>query len=119
MSEIATLNAARRVPTPVNEPIRSYAPGSAERAELKARLASMSNERVDIPLIIGGQEIRTGTTQQSVMPFERRGRSRIARRFSFEPRSCWPPRGEPPSILRRCSARPRPRFKPRSTRRAS
>jgi len=70
MSDIAVLNAARRVPTPVNEPIRSYAPGSPERAELKARLASMANEHVDIPLIIGGQEIRTGKTQQSVMPFK-------------------------------------------------
>jgi 1-pyrroline-5-carboxylate dehydrogenase len=70
MSDIAVLNAARRVPSPVNEPIRSYAPGSPERAELKARLASMANEHVDIPLIIGGKEIRTGKTQQSVMPFK-------------------------------------------------
>ena len=70
MSEIAALGAGRRVPTPVNEPIRGYAPGSAERAELKARLASMAKERVEIPLIIGGQEIRTGRTQQAVMPFK-------------------------------------------------
>ena len=69
MSDVATLNAIRRVPAAVNEPIRSYAPGSPERAELKARLASMANERVEIPLIIGGKEIRTGRTQQSVMPF--------------------------------------------------
>ena len=70
MSEIAALNAIRRVPTPVNEPIRAYAPGSPERAELKARLASMANERIEIPLIIAGQEVRTGKTQQSVMPFK-------------------------------------------------
>src|SRR5690349_6929871 len=70
MPDIAALNAVRRVPTPVNEPIRSYAPGSPERAELKARLTSMAAEKVDIPLIIGGQEIRTGKTQQSVMPFK-------------------------------------------------
>ena len=62
MSDIAALNAARRVPPPVNEPIRSYAPGSPERTELKARLASMATERVEIPLIIGGKEIRTGKT---------------------------------------------------------
>ena len=49
----------RRVPTPVNEPVRTYAPGSPERRALKARLASMAGERVDIPLIIGGEEIRT------------------------------------------------------------
>src|SRR5262245_11234525 len=70
MSEIAAWNAVRRVPAPINEPVKSYAPGSPERAELKARLASMANERVEIPLIIGGQEIRTGKTQQSVMPFK-------------------------------------------------
>ena len=40
MSDVAVMNAVRRVPTAVNEPIRSYAPGSPERAELKARLAS-------------------------------------------------------------------------------
>ncbi len=58
----------RRVPAPVNEPIKSYAPGSPEKAELKARLASMAGERVDIPIIIDGREIRTGITAQSVMP---------------------------------------------------
>ena len=70
MAEIASLSAHRTVPPPVNEPIRSYAPGSPEKAELKARLASMSKERIEIPLIIGGQEVRTGKTQQTVMPFE-------------------------------------------------
>ena len=58
----------RRVPTPVNEPIKGYAPGSPERADLKARLKSMAGERVDIPIVIGGREVRTGTTVQSVMP---------------------------------------------------
>jgi 1-pyrroline-5-carboxylate dehydrogenase len=67
---IAALNAVRRVPTPVNEPIKSYAPGSPERAELKARLKSMASERIEIPLVIGGKEIRTGKKQQSVMPFD-------------------------------------------------
>jgi 1-pyrroline-5-carboxylate dehydrogenase len=67
---IAALNAVRRVPTPVNEPIKSYAPGSPERAELKARLKSMAAERIEIPLVIGGKEIRTGKKQQSVMPFD-------------------------------------------------
>jgi 1-pyrroline-5-carboxylate dehydrogenase len=53
---------------PVNEPVKSYAPGSAERAALKERLAQMAGERVDIPLIIGGKEVRTGDLAQSVMP---------------------------------------------------
>jgi len=67
---IASLSAVRRVPAAVNEPVKSYAPGSPERAELKARLTSMATERVDIPLIIGGKEIRTGKTGRSVMPFD-------------------------------------------------
>ncbi len=61
-------NGNRRVPAPVNEPVRSYAPGSTERAALKERLAQMSGERIDIPLIIGGKEVRTGDLAQSVMP---------------------------------------------------
>jgi 1-pyrroline-5-carboxylate dehydrogenase len=67
-----TLNAAfagvRRVPVPINEPNRSYAPGSPERVELKARLKSMAAEKIEIPLIIGGKEIRTGDLHQAVMP---------------------------------------------------
>ena len=61
-------NGNRRVPAPVNEPVRSYAPGSAERSSLKARLAAMADERADIPVIIGGEEFRTGNTAQAVMP---------------------------------------------------
>jgi 1-pyrroline-5-carboxylate dehydrogenase len=58
------------VPEPVNDPNRSYAPGSPERAELKARLKAMAAERIEIPLIIGGKEIRTGRTAQAVMPHD-------------------------------------------------
>ena len=64
----SNFNGVRRVPAPVNEPVKSYAPGSPERAELKARLETMSGERVDIPLVIGGREVRTGRTAQAVMP---------------------------------------------------
>ena len=67
---IASLNAIRHAPLPINEPIKSYAPGSPERAELKARLASMATEHVEIPLIIGGKEIRTSKTFNAVMPFK-------------------------------------------------
>ncbi|HMG96194.1 MAG TPA: hypothetical protein VK565_07830, partial [Gemmatimonadaceae bacterium] len=63
-------NGNRRVPPPVNEPVKSYAPGSPERAALKDRLRTMSGERVDIPLIIGGQEVHTGQLAQSVMPHD-------------------------------------------------
>jgi 1-pyrroline-5-carboxylate dehydrogenase len=65
----AAFAGVRRVPAPVNEPIKSYAPGSPERAELKARLDAMASERIDIPVIIGGKEIRTGRTEHAVMPF--------------------------------------------------
>ncbi len=69
-----TLNAAfagiRRVPEPVNDPNRSYAPGTPERAELKARLKTMASEKIDIPLVIGGREIRTGRLEKSVMPHD-------------------------------------------------
>jgi 1-pyrroline-5-carboxylate dehydrogenase len=65
---VTGFNGTRRVPPPVNEPVKSYAPGSPERATLKDRLRSMSNERVDIPLIIGGNEVRTGELSETVMP---------------------------------------------------
>ncbi len=62
----------RTVTPAVNEPIRSYAPGSPEKASLKARLAAMAGEVIDIPLIIGGKEIRTGDLGQAVMPHAHR-----------------------------------------------
>jgi len=63
-------NAIRRVPNPVNEPVRSYAPGSPEKVELKARLRSMAAERIEIPLVIGGREVRTGRQGHAVMPHD-------------------------------------------------
>ena len=57
-----------RVPAQHNEEVRSYAPGSAERAELKDRLGTMSGERIEIPLVIGGQRVLSGNVGQSVMP---------------------------------------------------
>jgi 1-pyrroline-5-carboxylate dehydrogenase len=72
VTHIAAMNGVRRVPHAVNEPIKSYAPKSPERAELKARLDAMSKEQVDIPIIIGGKEIRTGKTAKTVMPFAHR-----------------------------------------------
>ena len=63
-------NGVRRIPTVVNEPVRSYAPGSPERASLKRRLESMSAERVEIPVMIGGKEFRTGDVGHAVMPHQ-------------------------------------------------
>jgi 1-pyrroline-5-carboxylate dehydrogenase len=62
------LNAAARVPPPRNEPILPYAPGDAARAELKAQLKKMASERIDIPLVIGGKQVRTGKTGEARMP---------------------------------------------------
>lgn len=58
------------VPYPVNEPVKSYAPGSEERRTLQARLEEMSNEVVEIPVIIGGEEIRTGRVVEVTMPHD-------------------------------------------------
>ncbi len=68
----AAFNGNRRVPPPTNEPVRSYAPGSPERAALKTRLSAMAGETIDIPLVIGGQDIRTGDTGAAVMPHDYR-----------------------------------------------
>jgi len=69
---LAGFSGTRRVPPPVNEPVKSYAPGSPEKQALKARLASMAKERVDIPIVIDGKEIRTGDIAHSVMPHDHR-----------------------------------------------
>ena len=61
-------NAIFNLALPDNEEVKSYAPGSPERELLKAKLAEMENQQVDIPLIIGGKEIRTGNTGNIVAP---------------------------------------------------
>jgi 1-pyrroline-5-carboxylate dehydrogenase len=65
---MSAFNGNRRVPLPANEPVKSYAPGTPERTELKSRLASMAAERIEIPVVIGGKEFRSGNTVQAVMP---------------------------------------------------
>jgi 1-pyrroline-5-carboxylate dehydrogenase len=70
MPSWAAFNGRRRVPPPVNDPIRSYAPGSPERTSIKTRLAAMAGESVDIPIIVGGREIRSGETATAVMPHD-------------------------------------------------
>ncbi len=62
------MNGIPVIPSPVNEPVLSYAPGTPERAELKAELDAQAARVVDIPLIIGGEEVRTGDTFDVVMP---------------------------------------------------
>ncbi len=57
-----------RLPPPTNEPVLSYAPGSPERAAIKARLEELQAERIELPLVVGGEEVRTGETAEVVMP---------------------------------------------------
>ena len=68
----AAFAGVRRVPEPVNDPNRTYAPGTPERAELKARLKTMAAERIEIPVVIGGKEYRSGEIAQAVMPHAHR-----------------------------------------------
>jgi len=58
------------VPYPQNEPVLGYLPGSPEKAELKAELKAMAARTVEIPLVIGGKEVRTGATADCVMPHD-------------------------------------------------
>ena len=64
----APFDGSRRVPPAVNEPIRTYAPNSPERASLKRRLAQMETEQVEIPIVIGGRRIHTGDLGTVTMP---------------------------------------------------
>jgi len=57
-------------PLPVNEPVHSYAPGTQERKALKEALKALKSEQLDIPMYIGGQEVRTGNTQPIHPPHE-------------------------------------------------
>src|SRR5918992_1079056 len=57
-----------RRPAPQNEPVKDYAPGSSERAEISAKLEEMRSQRIEIPLVIGGEDVRTGDTFEAVMP---------------------------------------------------
>ena len=63
-------NAVIQFPLPQNEPVKAYLKGSPERVALEAELERQYNTVVDIPLIIGGKEIRTGNTGKVVCPHE-------------------------------------------------
>ena len=61
---------AFQTPTPTNEPVREYRPGSPERASIEVALAECAGSEAEIPLIIGGREVRTGDTGAMVMPHD-------------------------------------------------
>ena len=55
-------------PEPRNEPVKDYAPGSPERAELQQRLRELERERIEIPLVIGGKDVTTKETFEALEP---------------------------------------------------
>lgn len=59
-----------RVPAPANEPVHSYAPGTAPRSALKTKLTQLATQETDIPAIIGGKEVRTGKTHSVYAPHD-------------------------------------------------
>ncbi len=61
-------NAYFQVPIPENEPILPYGPGSIEKDELKKKIAALKSQTIEVPLIIGGEEVKTGNTANMVIP---------------------------------------------------
>ena len=65
-------NGIFHIPQPVNEPVLQYAPNSPERAELKAKLKEMLGGQVEVPMIIGGEEVRNGKLADIRCPHDHR-----------------------------------------------
>jgi 1-pyrroline-5-carboxylate dehydrogenase len=63
-------HAISAVPPPSNEPVLSYAKGTPEREALQRQLQRMRAEAIEIPLVLGGEEVRTGKTAQATCPHE-------------------------------------------------
>lgn len=63
-------NAIFNTPVAKNEPILSYAPGSAERKELQETVTKMKSTPVDVPMYINGKEVRTGNTVSMHPPYD-------------------------------------------------
>ncbi|HLO81515.1 MAG TPA: L-glutamate gamma-semialdehyde dehydrogenase [Chitinophagaceae bacterium] len=58
-------------PMPINEPVLSYAPGSAERKKLKEVISRLKNATIDVPMYIGAEEVRTGNIKTINPPHEK------------------------------------------------
>jgi 1-pyrroline-5-carboxylate dehydrogenase len=63
-------NAKFNLSLPSNEPIKSYAPGTPERKDIKAKLEELRNKQVEIPLIIGGKEVKTRNLGECILPHD-------------------------------------------------
>jgi len=68
------MNGVVKIPFPSNEPVYSYAPGTVEREAIKAQLRKMLSEEIEIPLIIGGKEVRTGNLADCLCPHDHKHR---------------------------------------------
>ena len=64
------MNSRPSIPAPFNEPVLSYAPGSPERAKLFARVAELKSRRTEIPLIIGGEEVKSAHRHEIRSPYD-------------------------------------------------
>ena len=65
-------NAYFKVPVPINEPIKTYMPGSPERDQLKKKLTELKSQHIEVPLIIGGEEVKSGNTEEMVIPHNKK-----------------------------------------------
>ena len=63
-------NAYFTIPTPINEPVLNYAPGSPERAAVAAQYKKYFEGHADIPMYIGGAEVRTNNTRNITPPHD-------------------------------------------------
>ena len=63
-------NAKFNMSLPSNEPVKSYAPGTPERREIRAKLKELKGKEIEIPLVIGGKEVRTGNLGKCVLPHD-------------------------------------------------
>ena len=63
-------NAKFNLSLPSNEPIKSYAPGTPERKDIKAKLKKLKTRQIEIPVIIGGKEVKTGNMGKCILPHD-------------------------------------------------
>jgi len=63
-------HAVFKTPAPYNEPIRDHAPGSPEREQLRTKLAELSGQTLELPLVIGGKDVSLGETFDQVAPHD-------------------------------------------------
>jgi len=100
------MDAVTQVPTPVNEPVHGYAPGSPERARLEAKLKELAENPIDLPMTIGGEKrmgggdrfdvvqphnhkARIGTYANATQADARDASRRRARMFNRKSRTSW------------------------------